>query len=185
MTRIHRAASFAALGGILIFAGSTVRAQSNINAADRKFMMDSAQGGMAEVALGRLASKKGSSASVKQFGRKMVADHSKANGEMKTLAAQKGVGLPPALSEGDQAEMGRLSKLKGAAFDKEYMNYMTADHRQDVAEFEKEVGKAKDSDVKNFAAKTLPALQDHLKMAEKIGGKLGGAAAARSAGRDK
>jgi putative membrane protein len=147
-------------------------------------MMESAQGGMAEVELGKLASKKGSRASVKQFGRKMVADHSKANREMKTLAAQKGVGLPPTLNEKDQAEMDRLTKLKGAAFDKEYMDYMTADHRQDVAEFDKEVSKAKDSDVKNFAAKTLPTLQDHLKMAEKIDGKVGGTAAG-SANREK
>jgi len=184
MTTIKRAASFAAMGTMLIFSGVSLRAQdtksSNIDSADRKFMMNAAQGGMAEVELGRLASQKASNSGVKDFGQKMVTDHSKANSELQTIAAQKGVTLPTDLDAKDRSEMDRLSKLSGESFDKAYMDYMAKDHRKDVSEFEKQVSSAKDPDVKNFASKTLPTLKEHLQMAEKLDGQLGGTSADRN-----
>ena len=61
-----------------------------------------------------------------------------------------------------------MSKLSGAAFDKMYMTHMVKDHKKDVAEFEKEASKAKDSSLKNFAQQTLPTLREHLQMAQTI-----------------
>lgn len=145
---------------------STKAAMANTMASDQKFIHEAAEGGMAEVELGRLAQEKASSAEVKSFGKRMVDDHSKANDELKSLAQSKKVTLPSDLDAKDKATRDRLSKLSGAAFDRAYMRTMLADHKKDVNEFRHESTSAKDPDVKSFAAKTLPTLEDHLKLAQ-------------------
>jgi len=147
---------------------STPTAHSQLNMADRKFVKDAAHGGMAEVELGQLAAEKASSDDVKKFGQRMVDDHSKANDDLKQLATKKGVHVPQQLSAKDKATKARLSKLSGEQFDKAYMANMVRDHKKDVAEFRRETESAKDPDVKNFAASTLPTLEDHLKQAQSL-----------------
>lgn len=135
-------------------------------AADHTFATMAAQGGMAEVALGQLAQQKASSDAVKQFGQRMVDDHTKVNDELKSIASTKNIALPAEVSAKDKATMDRLSKLSGAAFDRAYMQDMVADHKKDVSEFRHESENGTDADMKAFAAKTLPTLEEHLKMAE-------------------
>jgi putative membrane protein len=154
-------------------------------ATDKRFILEAAAGGMAEVELGRLAVDKASNADVKQFGQRMVDDHGKANDELKTLASQKNVTLPAGLDAKHKATRDRLAKLSGDAFDKAYMRDMVADHNKDVAEFQRVSKTAKDGDVKAFAAKTLPTLQEHQKMAKEIHAKVGGAPAAKGAAKPK
>jgi putative membrane protein len=134
-------------------------------AGDPAFVKEAAMGGMAEVELGKLAAEKASNADVKKFGQRMVDDHSKANDELKMIAGAKNVTLPSALDAKHKATVDRLSKLSGDAFDRAYMRDMVADHVQDVAAFKRESQAGKDADVKAFASKTLPTLEDHLKMA--------------------
>ena len=133
---------------------------------DSTFVTKAAQGGMAEVELGKLATEKASNDEVKKFGQRMVDDHSKANDELKTLAQQKNITVPSSLDARDKALRDRLSKLSGAAFDRAYMRAMVTDHRTDVNEFRMESKSGKDAEVKAFAAKTLPTLEDHLKLAQ-------------------
>ncbi|MEP7213891.1 MAG: DUF4142 domain-containing protein [Acidobacteriota bacterium] len=126
------------------------------------FMTEAAIGGMSEVELGRLASTKGASAEVKKFGQMMVTDHSKANEELKALAAKKGVKLP---TEPDSSHKSMIDEMKGksgADFDEDYVEAMVDDHEEDVAAFEKQAQNSADPDVKAFAAKTLPTLKKHL-----------------------
>jgi len=134
--------------------------------ADSTFVTKAAQGGMAEVEFGKLATEKASSDSVKQFGQRMVDDHSKANDELKSLAQQKNMTLPTEMNAKDKAEQDQLLKLSGEAFDRAYMRMMVEDHRRDVNEFRNESKAGKDPEVKAWAAKTLPTLEDHLKMAQ-------------------
>jgi putative membrane protein len=95
----------------------------------------------------------------------MIDDHSKANVELKALANKKGVAIPAEADSKSKKELDRLSKLSGNEFDRAYMKLMVSDHQKDVAEFNKEVNSAADSDVKAFVEKTLPTLQQHLEMA--------------------
>jgi putative membrane protein len=135
------------------------------NAADDKtFVMNAAMGGMAEVELGRLAVSKASSEHVKQFGQRMVDDHSKANDELKSVASQQKIDLPVSLDSKHQAAVDRLSKLSGSAFDKAYVKEMVKDHDEDVKEFQREAQSGQDSAVRAFASKTLPTLQEHQRM---------------------
>jgi len=145
----------------------------SVQKTDQDFMKKAAEGGMAEVSLGQLAAKQGSSDDVKQFGQRMVDDHSKANRELMDLASQKGVTLPTEPSAQHKAEMARMEKLSGANFDREYMRAMVKDHDKDVAEFDKQSRAGHDPDVKAWAGKTLPTLQEHQKMAHDIAGKVG------------
>jgi putative membrane protein len=132
------------------------------------FVKEAAVGGMAEVDLGKLAKDKGSSDTVKQFGQKMVDDHTKINDDLKTLAKKKNIDLPTALDAKHQAVVDRLSKLSGAEFDRAYSTEMVKDHTEDVKEFQKQANSATDPDVKSFASNNLPTLQEHLKEARNM-----------------
>jgi putative membrane protein len=145
---------------------SASKSGSTLDRSDRKFIEEAAKGGMAEVEMGQLASERAQSPDVKQFGQRMVQDHSKANDELKQLASSKGVDVPAQTDKSHQKKMEKLQKLSGAQFDKQYMDDMVKDHKKDVKEFQKEAKSAKDPDVKSFAAKTTPTLQEHLQMAE-------------------
>lgn len=156
---------------------SATKASAGGKVADTKFMKEAAEGGLAEVALGQLATEKASSSEVKKFGQRMVDDHTKANDELKQLASQKNVELPQHLNAKDKATKATLEKLSGKEFDRAYMRDMVKDHKKDVGEFKRESTMAKDSDVKKFAAQTLPTLEDHLKQAESIAPATGAASA--------
>jgi len=139
---------------------------SSLAHGDRKFIEMAAAGGLAEVQLGGMAAKNGSTDAVRQFGQRMVDDHSKANDELKQLAAAKGVQLPMEPSSKMQREAKKLQGMSGAKFDHEYMEAMVDDHKEDVKEFRNASQNAKDPDVKAFAGKTLPVLEEHLQMAQ-------------------
>ena len=155
-------------------AGTTSRSSSmnssKVSEADQRFMDKAALGNMAEVDLGKLAEQNAQSQEVKSFGERMVTDHTKADDQLKQVAAEQGVTLPAGLNSEFEATRARLAKLQGAAFDKAYMKDMVTDHKKDVAEFERESKMADDPALKNWASQTLPTLQSHLQEAEKIDG---------------
>jgi putative membrane protein len=150
-------------------------AAATVAASDKAFVKEAAIGGMAEVDLGTLAKDKASNPDVKQFGDRMVTDHSKANDELKQWAQQKNVTLPTELDAKHKATHDRLAKLSGPAFDKAYMADMVSDHVKDVAAFKKQATAAKDPDLKAWVSKTLPTLEDHLKQSREVQAKLGAA----------
>jgi putative membrane protein len=134
---------------------------------DAKFAVEAANGGMAEVMIGKLAQDKGG-AQVKDFAAMMVKDHSMANDELMTLAKSKNIALPTVLDKDMQKGFDDLSKKTGADFDKAYVKLMVDDHKTDVKEFDKASQKVKDPDLKAFAGKTLPVLKMHLAAITKI-----------------
>ena len=144
------------------------------------FAKKAAEGGLAEVELGRLAADKASSERVKQFAQKMVDDHSKANEDLKEAAKKENIDLPSSLDKKDQAEVDKLSKLSGAAFDKAYMSAMVKDHEKDVSEFRKAARSGGSSEVKSFAQNTLPTLEEHLKLARDVEKEVGGSHSAKN-----
>jgi putative membrane protein len=144
--------------------GSKSGSGGSVSGDDRKFMEKAAMDGLAEVELGKLAQQKASNDQVKQFGTRMATDHQKANDELKGIASSKGVQLPTAPDSKHQKNMDKLAKAKN--FDHEYMEMMVKDHKDTVSEFRKHSTGSKDPEVKAFAAKTLPTLEDHLKMAQ-------------------
>jgi putative membrane protein len=133
---------------------------------DETFVIKAAQGGLAEVELGNLAMQRGTNQKVKDFGRQMVTDHTKAGDELKTIASNKSVSVPAGIDPKSQATKQRLSSLSGAAFDRAYMEDMVSDHKEDIAEFQREANTGGDPELRSFAQKTLPTLQHHLQLAQ-------------------
>jgi putative membrane protein len=140
-----------------------------VGKSDEQFLTKAAQGGMMEVEVGRLAQEKGSSNEVKEYGRKLEQDHTKANEQLKKLAESKNVQLPADMGA-EKAAVDKLRNLSGEQFDKAFLKMAVKDHKKDVNEFQKESNRAMDSDVKNFASTTLPTLQEHLREAEQLQG---------------
>ena len=165
---------FQSLGVAALTVASVAAQQSadRMMPSDSKFITAAAQGGKAEVEMGRLAVQHASDPAVKQFGQRMIDDHTNANEELKQIASRKGITLPDQVNAKQKSTIDRLSRLNGAEFDRAYMEDMVRDHQEDVADFQHEADKGNDSDVKTFAGKTLPTLQDHLKMAQSTNSQL-------------
>jgi putative membrane protein len=149
---------------------NTTATNSNTAVVQDNFWTTAAQGGMAEVELGKLALQKSQNADVKKFAQMMITDHTKANDELKALAAKKSIVLPTDI--GDHKEtVDDLSKLSGAEFDKEYVEAMVDDHEEDVDFFEDKSDNS-DADIKAFTTKTLPTLKKHLEAIKAIQSKM-------------
>jgi putative membrane protein len=146
--------------------------RSDTKTGDTGFLTEAAQGGMAEVELGKLASTKATNPDVKKFAQQMITDHSKANNELKELAAKKNFSVPTELSPKHKSLMDKLNGLSGADFDKAYVDAMVDDHKEDVEAFKDQSEDGKDADVKAWAGKTLPTLQMHLDMIKGIQSKM-------------
>jgi putative membrane protein len=140
----------------------------SLDSKDAKFLKQAAIGAMAEVETGKLAEQNAASPEVKQFGQRMVTDHGKELTELQALAQSKGVDLPTEPDKKHKKMHDKLAKMQGDEFDKAYSKDELEDHRKDVKQFQKEADKATDPDVKAFAAKQVPVLQEHLSMAEKL-----------------
>ncbi len=135
---------------------------------DPKFVEEAAGGGLAEVKLSSLASTSAADPAVRELASSMMLDHTKANAELKTLAAKKSLTVPTELPKDAQKKYDSLVKLSGAQFDKEYVAIMVDDHKKTVKLFEAESEKGKDSELKAWAGTTLPKLKHHLEMVQSI-----------------
>jgi len=152
--------------------GSTGGTMSAMTPEDKEFVSDAGMDGLFEVQAGNLALQKAESAEVKSFAQRMVTDHGTANTELAQLATTKGLALPTELGGPMKDAYQHLEGLSGAAFDKAYMQHMVEGHNKDVAEFEKVSTTGGDADLKAWAGKTLPTLQQHQAQAKEISSKL-------------
>jgi putative membrane protein len=155
---------------VFVLAAAAAFAQTTaakpVSSADQTFILNTSKAGMAEVEFGKVAAQNASSDAVKKFGQKMADDHSKANDELKALAASKNVVLPSELDDQDKEHRDKLMALKGDAFDREYMTMMVSGHRKVVDSFKSEAQSGSDADLKAWVTKTLPTIEEHLKLAQ-------------------
>src|SRR5579884_2861049 len=136
--------------------------------ADKRFVKEALQGGNAEVQLGQLAQQKASRDDIKQFGQKMVNDHTRLGDQMKQVAQQIGITPPSGLSAKDQALANKLQGLSGDSFDKAYVQAMIRDHKKDLWEFKHAASTATDPAVKSAASQGEQVISEHLHMIEQI-----------------
>ncbi|OWQ92272.1 hypothetical protein CDN99_08030 [Roseateles aquatilis] len=136
--------------------------------ADSSFLKNAAEGGHAEINASKLALQKSSNADVKAFAQKMVDEHGKADADLQTLAASKDVKLPADATMVAKGKAKILEQRDGTGFDHAYAENQVSAHKDAVKLFEKASKNAKDADVKAWAAKTLPTLQQHLQEAQAL-----------------
>jgi putative membrane protein len=154
-------------------AAGALAADSKVDMSDKSFVTDAGEAGMAEVKEGLMTVGKTSNTDVQKFGKRMDKDHSKANEELRKIARSKEVEFPTSPSLVQQAKAKLLDGKSGADFDKAYASDAVSDHKDAVKLFAKEAKEGDDADLKAFAAKTLPTLKMHLKMAEELEAKVG------------
>ena len=143
-------------------------AVADTTGGDAAFAKKAANGGMAEVALGKLAQEKSNNAQIKSFGAMMVTDHGKANDELMAIAKTKNMTLPATVDADHQKKMDDLSKMNAADFNKNYVDAMIDGHKKTLTLMQDEAKNGKDADLKAFAAKTAPTVQMHLDAINKI-----------------
>ncbi|MGE0117819.1 MAG: DUF4142 domain-containing protein [Dongiaceae bacterium] len=148
--------------------GSVQTLPTPLQQSDMEFVTNAVAAGHAEVELGKLATETARDAAVKQFGQRMVDDHTKAGDELAQIARQKNVEVSGELPPDANAAKDRLSGLSGSDFDREYMTMMVADHEKAVDLFTKYSEGGQDADFKQFAGKTLPTLREHLEEARRV-----------------
>jgi putative membrane protein len=143
---------------------------------DAEFVRLASASDLAEINLGRMAATQAGSPEVKQFAEKLVADHTKASKELLGIADKQRLTVAPRMDAKHVMLANKLLNLKGADFDRAFMESQVKDHKEAVALFQAQASSGKDPQLKAFAAKTLPEMQKHLKKAEEIYGKLKGGA---------
>lgn len=137
-------------------------------ADDVEFALAVADGGKLQVQLAELALKKGNSQHVKKFAEAVLSEHSKANTELRKLAAQKSISIPIALSNKNQRRYNELSKKKEKVFDEAYAEAMVKDHTDIVQAFKEEAANGKDAELKKWAKEKIPVLEHHLTMSRNL-----------------
>jgi putative membrane protein len=141
---------------------------SNISAADQAFISQAAYSGQAEVALGELAVANSRSNRVREFGQMMVDQHGQVNEELAVLAGSKGVVPPSAPDPGRQAVANVLGGMSGSEFDREYLAQQMAEHQVALTLFQVEAESSPDPDLRAFAAKHAPDIQEHIDMLRQL-----------------
>ncbi|MBV8776955.1 MAG: DUF4142 domain-containing protein [Alphaproteobacteria bacterium] len=142
---------------------------TQFSAADQKFIDDAAIGGMFEVQAGKLA-EKSTNPQVRQFAARMVKDHDAADNQLKQIVTGRDANVPQQLDQQHQQTLDHLASLKGAEFDREYMQTMVKDHDEDAPKFADAAKTATDPRLKRFAQETLQTIQDHDRMAHHLAG---------------
>jgi putative membrane protein len=145
--------------------------EHHYSAWDKQWLQTSIEGDLFEIAGGQMAQRHASSQAVKDYGARLVTDHTQSLNESIALAKEMGVPVPKAPTQEQQALLELLDRFTGSDFDKLYADVETKDHQQDISEAKDEVNDGSNGDFRKAAAKELPTLQEHLKIAEQLGGR--------------
>ena len=140
-------------------------APNHHSGADKLFIRQAALGGRAVVELGELAQQKGNSA-VRDFGKRMVSDHSKANDQLMHLAKDADASIPKAPDPEHKRIHDELTKASGKDFDLAYLASQIQDHQKTVNLLLWEISFGQSAALTKYAADTLPTVMEHLEIAK-------------------
>jgi putative membrane protein len=147
--------------------------QSMQNSADRSFISSAAETNLAEIDTAKMVGQKSTDPAVKDFANRMVTDHAQANQNLASLAEMSGIKLPTEPGVTERNQKNEFEKLSGAKLDDAYLRDELQGHKDAIVAFENEIENGQNQKVKTYAVKTLATLQDHIRIAEDIAGKLG------------
>jgi putative membrane protein len=152
---------------------STMADQKNQNSADQSFISSAAEANLAEIDIAKMVGQKSTDPAVKDFANRMVTDHTQANQKLASVAEMNGVKLPTEASATERNQKSELEKLSGAQLNDAYLRDELQGHKETISAFESEIEHGQNQEAKNYAEQTLPTLQDHIRIAEDVAGKLG------------
>jgi len=147
-----------------LLAAMPALAQSKVS---QEFIKKAIEGNLSEMRMGKLAQQKGASEEIRAYGRELEQDHAAANGKAVPLAQQLGVTAPTEPSKKLREAYNRISRFSGTKFDREFARYMVKDHKEDIAEYQREAKRNNDR-LAGYVNETLPALRKHLERAQAL-----------------
>jgi len=160
--------TFAVTAGSVLLLSLPMAGQDKLSAADKKFMTMAAGMNMTEANLGKMAEEHASGQAVKSFGETLTQDHSKAYGELLGVADSTHERVPRGIDIGKNSEFQQLSHMKGASFDRQFLQQEIRDHEKALAEFKREAEHGENAGVKSYANQQLPVIEKHLHDAEDL-----------------
>jgi putative membrane protein len=153
--------------------------------ADMPFVRHASSSNLMEIRLGQLAQSRATNEAVKQFGQRMVTDHTRMQNQLTATASQMGQTLTPTIDVQHQNQISSIERLSGQNFDRAYMNLMIRGHQEDVNEFQSRGQSASSIQIRNLANFNLPLLQQHLSLAVQVGNQVGADTTTVVAGPDR
>jgi putative membrane protein len=154
---------FAGVGIAAPAMGQSLSAQpAGVMPADYNFVMQAALGGLGEITAGQIAQQRSTDTAVRDIGARLVADHTRANQELATLASARGITVPTTTDPGRQGAVAILQQMSGPAFAKAFVDQQLAEHQVAIALFQSEAASSMDTELRGFAQRQIPVLQHHL-----------------------
>jgi putative membrane protein len=142
--------------------------EDSLNSTDQTFLMQASVSNTTEIQAGQLAATKASSAIVKSFGQNMVAEHTLAQSDLKTIGSNVGMAVKDSVDPAHVVIMQQLTALTRRAFDSAYIRTQLNDHQMTQTMFQTELNSGSHSEVKNYANTYLPHIQMHYTRADSI-----------------
>ena len=147
---------------LLASLGATAAFAAGATPSDRAFVAKVSQGGMFEVAAGKLAESRGSTQDVRDFAAMEVHDHTLVGNRLQAISSSEGLAIDPAPNAEFKGKLAHLASLTGRAFDAAYLGDMAALHDADGAAFAKEAGDGGSPAYRAFGAETHRIVQRHI-----------------------
>jgi len=161
-----RAVSAACVLGLMVLAPPALAVESPMD-----FVTKAGQGDMMEVQLAKVALQKSHNPEVRGFASQMVKDHTKSGAELRSVAHAAHIRAPLKLDKDHRDKIADFAH-KGDSFDKDYIDFMSSDHSDDVAEYDDFGKNGQEPHLRAFAQKTLPVLMHHKDMVDAIKAKM-------------
>lgn len=160
-------ATAAAAAPRTVTASEVTAAIQKLPTPDREFVEQAAGANMSAIRFGQLASERGSTPEVRDFGKQMVDTHTALSDQLRRSAASKGITLPIAQLTSEQlAGYERLSKLSGREFDEAYLRDVKKVQKETIASFQNEALNGQVNELATFANQSLPTLNEHIRTAQ-------------------
>jgi len=153
-----------------LFCAPAMPRTKGLSAADRAFLRLAADADMTEAHVGQMAERQSSRDSVKDFGKTIAKDHTDSYQELTALARNTGAAIPKGIDVRKNGMIEQLTRLKGTRFDREFVQIEIRDQERAIAGFKREAAHGRDADLKAYAARMLPVLENRLHATEKLAG---------------
>src|ERR1700710_1135459 len=148
---------------------TAVNSTLGISPTTADFVKEAAMSDMTEIAAAKIGQERGN-AQEKAFATQMITDHTKTSEELKSMVpAEARAAMPTALDSSSQSKIDKLKNAKPDDFSSDFDAMQVSAHKDAVSLFERYAKGGEDPKLKDWAGKTLPALQHHLEMAQNLG----------------
>jgi len=135
---------------------------TNAKEDDAGFLVSAAEINLEEIQFGQLAQTNSRMPEVKELGKMMESEHTKALSILQILTSKKQVTIPTTITNDGKDAYDKLKSKFGSEFDNEYCDMMVKGHKDAISKFEKASIDTKDADIQNWAASLLISLRMHL-----------------------